>query len=130
MLKRKIEKKLIAWKNTENRKPLIIKGCRQCGKTFSVLDFAKKNYKNVVYLNFFENPDYVAVFSGSLEVDTIVMMLSALLGKEAVFESGNTVLVLDEIQECPEARTALKFFRMAGRYDVIGTGYFLGVKGY
>ena len=57
MLKRKIEKKLIAWKNTENRKPLIIKGCRQCGKTFSVLDFAKKNYKNVVYLNFFENPD-------------------------------------------------------------------------
>mgnify|MGYP003172392768 CR=1 FL=1 len=91
MLKRKIEKKLIAWKNTENRKPLIIKGCRQCGKTFSVLDFAKKNYKNVVYLNFFENPDYVAVFSGSLEVDTIVMMLSALLGKEAVFESGNTV---------------------------------------
>jgi len=60
--------------------------------------------------NFFENPDYVAVFSGSLEVDTIVMMLSALLGKEAVFESGNTVLVLDEIQECPEARTALKIF--------------------
>ena len=129
MLKRKIEKKLIAWKNTENRKPLIIKGCRQCGKTFSVLDFAKKNYKNVVYLNFFENPDYVAVFSGSLEVDTIVMMLSALLGKEAVFESGNTVLVLDEIQECPEARTALKFFRMDGRYDVIGTGSLLGVKG-
>ena len=122
MLKRKIEKKLIAWKNTENRKPLIIKGCRQCGKTFSVLDF--------VYLNFFENPDYVAVFSGSLEVDTIVMMLSALLGKEAVFESGNTVLVLDEIQECPEARTALKFFRMDGRYDVIGTGSLLGVKGY
>ena len=59
MLKRKIEQKLIDWKNTENRKPLIIKGCRQCGKTFSVLDFAKKNYKNVVYLNFFENPDYV-----------------------------------------------------------------------
>ena len=54
MLKRKIEQKLIDWKNTENRKPLIIKGCRQCGKTFSVLDFAKKNYKNVVYLNFFE----------------------------------------------------------------------------
>lgn len=58
------------------------------------------------------------------------MMLSALLGKEAVFESGNTVLVLDEIQECPEARTALKFFRMDGRYDVIGTGSLLGVKGY
>ena len=130
MLKRKMEQKLIDWKNTDNHKPLIIKGCRQCGKTFSVLDFAKKNYKHVVYLNFFENPDYASVFSGSLEVDTIVMMLSALLGSEATFESGNTVLVLDEIQECPEARTALKFFRIDGRYDVIGTGSLLGVKGY
>ena len=130
MLKRKMEQKLIDWKNTENHKPLIIKGCRQCGKTFSVLDFAKKNYEHIVYLNFFENPDYASVFSGSLAVDTIVMMLSALLGREAVFESGNTVLILDEIQECPEARTALKFFRIDGRYDVIGTGSLLGVKGY
>ena len=70
MLKRKIEKKLIAWKNTENRKPLIIKGCRQCGKTFSVLDFAKKNYKNVVYLNFFENPDWQAESDTSLTLCT------------------------------------------------------------
>ena len=130
MLKRKIEQKLADWKNSKNHKPLIIKGCRQCGKTFSVLDFAKKNYKNVVYLNFFENPDYISVFSGSLEVDNLVMLLSALLGHGAVFESGQTVLVLDEIQECPEARTALKFFRMDGRYDVIGTGSLLGVKGY
>lgn len=130
MLKRKIEQRLADWKNSENRKPLIIKGCRQCGKTFSVLDFAKKNYKNVVYLNFFQNPDYASVFSGSLEVDNIVMLLSALLGNEAVFESGQTVIVLDEIQECPEARTALKFFRIDGRYDVIGTGSLLGVKGY
>ena len=60
----------------------------------------------------------------------IVMLLSALLGKEAVFEAGETVLVLDEIQDCPEARTALKFFRIDGRYDVIGTGSLLGVKGY
>lgn len=130
MLKRKIEQKLVDWKNSKNHKPLIIKGCRQCGKTFSVLDFARKHYKNVVYLNFFENPDYASVFSGSLEVDNIVMLLSALLGREAVFESGQTVLVLDEIQECPEARTALKFFRTDGRYDVIGTGSLLGVKGY
>lgn len=109
MLKRKIEQKLTDWKNTENRKPLIIKGCRQCGKTFSVLDFAKKNYKHVVYLNFFENPNYVSVFAGSLEVDTIVMLLSALLGSEAIFKSGETVLILDEIQECPEARTCSNF---------------------
>ena len=130
MLKRKIEQKLIEWKNTINHKPLIIKGCRQCGKTFSVIDFAKKNYKNVVYLNFFENSDYISVFTGSLEVNNIIMMLSALLGSEAVFEEDETVLILDEIQECPEARTALKFFRIDGRYDVIGTGSLLGVKGY
>lgn len=130
MLKRKIEQKLIEWKNTAGHKPLIVKGCRQCGKTFSVLDFARNNYKNVVYLNFFENPDYASVFAGSLEIDHIIMMLSALLGSEAVFEAGETVLVLDEIQDCPEARTALKFFRIDGRFDVIGTGSLLGVKGY
>lgn len=94
------------------------------------MNFAKMNYKNVVYLNFFENPDYASVFSGSLEIDNIVMMLSALLGSAAIFEEGETVLVLDEIQDCPEARTALKFFQIDGRYDVIGTGSLLGVKGY
>ena len=130
MLKRKIEQKLTEWKNTVSHKPLIIKGCRQCGKTFSVLEFAQKNYKHVVYLNFFENPDYASVFAGSLEVDHIIMMLSALLGKEAVFEEGETVLILDEIQDCPDARTALKFFRLDGRFDVIGTGSLPGVKGY
>lgn len=130
MLKRKIEQLLQEWKRSPNRKPLLIKGCRQCGKTFSVLDFAKKNYKHVVYLNFFENPDYCSVFEGSLEIDNITMLLSALLGSEAIFEPGNTILVLDEIQECPDARTALKFFHLDGRYDVIGTGSLLGVRGY
>lgn len=130
MLKRKIEQRLQEWKRSPNRKPLLIKGCRQCGKTYSVLDFAKKNYKHVVYLNFFENPDYCSVFEGLLEIDNITMLLSALLGSEAVFEPGNTILVLDEIQECPDARTALKFFHLDGRYDVIGTGSLLGVRGY
>ena len=99
MLRRKIEQSLIEWKNTPNHKPLIIKGCRQCGKTFSVMDFAEKNYEHTVYLNFFENPDYASVFAGSLEVDNITMLLSALLGNKAVFEEGKTVLILDEIQE-------------------------------
>lgn len=130
MLKRKIEQRLQEWKRSPNRKPLLIKGCRQCGKTYSVLDFAKKNYKHVIYLNFFENPDYCSIFEGSLEIDNITMLLSALLGSEAVFEPGNTLLVLDEIQECPDARTALKFFHLDGRYDVIGTGSLLGVRGY
>ena len=130
MLKRKIEDRLIQWKNTPNHKPLILKGCRQCGKTFSVRDFAQKHYKHVVYLNFFENTEYADVFSGSLEVDYIVMLLSALLQSEVTFVPGETVLILDEIQDCPEARTALKFFHMDGRYDVIGTGSLLSVKGY
>ncbi len=130
MLKRKIEQELITWKNTPNHTPLIIKGCRQCGKTFSVRDFAKKYYQHEVYLNFYMNPTYASIFDGSLEVDHLIMMMSALLGPDAIFEPGKTILILDEIQECPEARTALKFFREDGRFDVIGTGSLLGVKGY
>ncbi len=130
MLKRKIEQVLENWKNTKGRKPLILKGCRQCGKTYSVRQFARENYAHAIYLNFYENKSYASVFSGSLEVDHLTMLISALLGPEAVFEAGKTVLILDEIQECPEARTALKFFAIDGRYDVIGTGSLLGVKGY
>lgn len=72
MLKRKIEQHLMEWKNTPNHKPLIVKGCRQCGKTYSVLDLVKKNYRHVVYLNSFQDPDYASVFSGSLEIDHTV----------------------------------------------------------
>ena len=130
MLKRKITESLAAWKNTPGHKPLIIKGCRQCGKTFSVLEFARTYYAHTVYLNFYQNRDYASIFSGSLEVDHLVMMITALLGRDAVFVPGKTLLVLDEIQDCPEARTALKFFMLDGRFDVIGTGSLLGVKGY
>ena len=130
ILRRKIEQRLLEWKKTPNKKPLIIKGCRQCGKTFSVRQFAEQHYKHVVYLNFFENPQYASVFSGSLEIDQIVLMISALLGKAATFVPQQTILILDEIQECPEARTALKFFHLDGRFDVIATGSLLGVKGY
>ena len=130
MLKRKIEQRLVEWKNTPGHKPLIIKGCRQCGKTFSVLEFAKQNYENVVYLNFFINPEYASVFKSSLEVEHIVLLLSSLMGTSVKFEPGKTVLIFDEIQDCMEARTSLKFFSLDGRYDVIGTGSLLGVKGY
>ncbi|WP_290172632.1 ATP-binding protein, partial [uncultured Dubosiella sp.] len=129
MLKRKIESRMEQWKSDPDHKPLIIKGCRQCGKTYSVLRFAKKNYPHVVYLNFFENPQVFSAFAHSLNVDYIIMMLSALLPDEK-FVEGKTVLIFDEIQECPDARTALKFFRLDGRFDVIATGSLLGVKGY
>ena len=130
MLKRKIVDQLLAWKTDPNHKPVIIKGCRQCGKTFAALHFAQENYRNVVYINFFENPGAKDIFAGSLDVDQITMMASAYLGASTRFIPGETVLVLDEIQECPQARTALKFFSLDGRYDVIGTGSLLGVAGY
>lgn len=130
MLRRKIEAVLIKWKTMVNHNPIVIKGCRQCGKTWSVMNFAKKNYKNVVYINFFENPAYVTIFDGSLKVDDLVMYMSAVLGQEVNFEAGDTCIVLDELQECPNARTALKFFKLDGRYDVICTGSLLGIKGY
>ena len=129
MLQRKIERTLIKWKNTPNHKPLVIKGCRQCGKTFSVNAFAKEYYTHVVYLNFFEHPDYKLAFEGSKQIDSIVMNLTALLPNSR-FVSGQTCIILDEIQECSAARTALKFFKIDGRYDVIATGSLLGVCGY
>lgn len=129
MLKRKIEEELIAWKNDSNRKPLVIKGCRQCGKTFIVQKFAEENYANVVYLNFMQDSDYALAFEGSKRVDDIVMNLSAMI-PQSQFIANETCIIIDEIQECPAARTALKFFKMDGRYDIIATGSLLGVKGY
>lgn len=130
MLRRKIQETLLQWRHSQNHLPLIVKGCRQCGKTFSVLEFARQNYEHVVYLDFFRNAEYASIFAGSLEVDQLTLMMSALLGPEAIFEPGKTIIVLDEIQECPEARTALKFFKLDGRYDIICTGSLLGVRGY
>lgn len=129
MLKRKIENILLEWKEDSDRKPLVIKGIRQCGKTYSVQKFAQSNYRHNVYVNFVEEPDLKLAFYGSKTVDNIVMNLSTMV-EGAVFAPGKTCLILDELQECPEARTALKFFKTDGRYDVICTGSLLGVKGY
>lgn len=129
-MRRKIEQQLEAWKRTTGHNPLVIKGCRQCGKTWSVMNFARTHYEHVIYINFFENPEYSSIFGGSLRVDDLVMYITAALGQSAVFEPGKTCLVLDEIQECPNARTALKFFKTDGRYEVICTGSLLGIMGY
>ncbi len=129
MLKRKIETYLSDWKRSDNKKPLVIKGVRQCGKTYIVKKFAKDNYENVVYMNFILEPDKMSAFAGNLDVETIILNLSALIPYSR-FVSGKTCIILDEIQECKEARTALKSFKMDGRFDVIATGSLLGVKGY
>lgn len=129
MLKRKIEKILGRWKESGDRKPLVIKGIRQCGKTYIVRKFAKENYESVVYMNFILEPGVKSAFTGNIDVDTIILNLSALI-PDCRFLEGRTCIVLDEIQECKEARTALKSFHIDGRFDVIATGSLLGVKGY
>ena len=129
MYKRKIENILTQWKSALHRKPLVIKGCRQCGKTSSVLDFARKNYAHTIYLDFHEHREYNAFFSGSLDVDTLTFNISAGI-PNATFVPGETCLIFDEVQDCPSARSSLKFFHRDGRYDVICTGSLLGVNGY
>ena len=129
MLKRKIESTLAEWRNSKSKKPLVIKGIRQCGKTYIVQKFAEENYESVIYMNFILEPDKKSAFSGNIDVDTIILNLSALIPGSR-FINGKTCIILDEIQECKEARTALKSFQIDGRFDVIATGSLLGVRGY
>ena len=129
MLKRKMEEELLQWKNTPNHNPLVIMGIRQCGKTFTVQQFAKKNYSNVVYINFAIEQDKYIAFTGNKDVENILTNLSSIM-PEVKFIPGRTCIIFDEIQECPDARTSLKSFKIDGRFDVIATGSLLGVRGY
>lgn len=129
MYKRKIEDKLVQWKNKTKRKPLIIKGVRQCGKTSSVKAFAETYYEHVIYLNFHEEKRYKSFFAESLNVDAITSNITfGIPGSH--FVAGKTCLIFDEIQDCPMARASLKYFCLDGRYDVLCTGSLLGVNGY
>ena len=121
MLKRKIENTLLQWKNHTNHKPLVIMGIRQCGKTFIAQHFAQEHYKTVVYINFIKQPERISAFVGSKAVDDILLSLSAQIAG-ITFTPGTTCFIFDEIQECPEARTGLKFFKEDGRFNVIATG--------
>lgn len=129
MLKRKIEDALVQWKSTDGHKPLVIMGIRQCGKTYIAQHFAAANYQNVIYINFIKQPERINAFLGSKDVNDILLNLSAQI-QGVTFTPGDTCFIFDEIQECPEARTSLKFFKEDGRFDVIATGSLLGVQGY
>ena len=129
MFKRKVEKVFQSWLEDDSHKPLVVKGVRQCGKTSSVMDFATKHFKHVVYLDFREHPDYKKFFTPNLEVDSIVMRITAAM-PNAEIEPGETCFVFDEIQDCPKARSSLKYFHLDGRYQVMCTGSLLGVNGY
>lgn len=126
MLQRKIEQQFHAWKEKKNHKPLVVFGARQVGKTFSIRQFARKNYKHVIELNFDLFPEYSNIFSGNLDVDQLLSRISLTL-RDVTFEPGETLFFFDEIQSCPNARTSLKAFAEDGRYDVIASGSLLGV---
>jgi len=118
--------RLLEWKQTKKQECLLLVGARQIGKTFIVREFAKQNYENFVELNFFKHKEHRDVFSGSLDAITICKKISLLFeGVELI--PGKTLLFFDEIQDCGQARTALKFLAEDNRFDVIASGSMLGV---
>lgn len=127
LLKRKVDSFLMAWKNNPDRKPLIIKGARQIGKTRSVEWFAQQNYANVILINFVEQKKYRDIFNDGFEVDAILKNIS-LLNPEAKFIPEETIFFFDEIQACPNCATSLKFFKIDGRFDVICSGSLMGIN--
>ncbi len=127
MLKRKIYQSLIEWKNNPDKMCLVIKGARQVGKTFIINQFAQENYQNYIYMNFDENPGYKAIFDGDLDVENLIKQISLRVPKASIIPH-KTLLFLDEIQNCPNARTALKFLAIDKRFDVIASGSLLGIN--
>lgn len=127
LLKRKVDDFLMGWKNNPDRKPLIIKGARQIGKTRSIEFFAHNNYANVIQINFVEQKKYKAIFDEGFEVDTIIKNIS-LLNPNYEFVPGETLFFFDELQACPNCATSLKFFKLDGRFDVICSGSLMGIN--
>ena len=127
LLRRKIDRHLTEWKNRSDHMPLIIKGARQVGKTASVMEFARANYKNVVAINFVLEQKYKAVFDDGYDVDSVIRNIS-LINPDFMFESGNTLVFFDEMQDCPQCATCLKAFCIDGRYDVICSGSLMGIN--
>ena len=126
-LKRKIDSFLIEWKNDKNKLPLIVKGARQIGKTDAIENFAKNNYKNVIEINFALQKQYKTIFDDGFEVDQIIKNIS-LINPNFEFETGETLIFFDELQDCINAATSLKSFNIDGRYDVICSGSLMGIN--
>ena len=125
--KRKIDKFLADWKNNHSRKPLIVKGARQIGKTESILHFAHENYENVVYINFVLDKKYTTIVNDGYDVETVVKHIT-LISPSTKFIPDKTLIVFDEIQEYPDIATSLKAFNLDKRYDVICSGSMLGIN--
>ena len=125
--KRKIDEFLADWKNNHSRKPLIVKGARQIGKTESILHFAHENYENVVYINFVLDKKYTTIVNDGYDVETVVKNIT-LINPSIKFIPDKTLIVFDEIQEYPDIATTLKPFNLYGKYDVICSGSMLGIN--
>lgn len=126
-LKRKIDRRLLDWKADTDRKPLIIKGARQIGKTHSITRFAANNYGNVVIINFILQEEYRKIFDDGYEVENIIKNIS-FIDPSIRFIPNDTILFFDEIQACPKAATSLKSFKIDGRFDVICSGSLMGIN--
>lgn len=126
-LRRKIDQQLLEWLKSKGHSPALIYGIRQCGKSKSIEHFAYNNFKYVNKIDFWKTPNAKSAFSESLEVDAITKSLTALF-PSFKFVPQETVLILDEIQDCPEARLALKSFKQDGRYEVIASGSYIGLN--
>ncbi len=126
---RKIDSILDAWLKKEEKKPILIMGIRQCGKTECVKEFAKRNNLELININFWQKPEYSEDFKGSLDIDTLISNISLRFSKKS-FDVKKTLIFFDEIQECPRARLSLKFFKEDGRYNVIASGSYIGINGY
>ena len=127
LLRRKIDKYLVEWKNSIDKKPLIVKGARQIGKTESIRNFAENNYKSVVEINFVLQKQYKDIFDNGFEVDNIIKNIS-LRNPNFEFIPHNTLIFFDELQDCINCATALKSFNQDGRYDVICSGSLMGIN--
>lgn len=126
MLKRKAYQKLLEWKNAHHHNCLMVQGARQVGKTYLVREFGKKEYKSFVEINFIKNPELKLIFNDNLDPETIYKKMTAMINGVNLIK-GNTLIFLDEIQACGNARTALKFLAEDGRFDVITSGSLLGL---
>lgn len=127
LLKRKIDQYLIDWKNNPDKMPLIVKGARQIGKTESIRNFARNNYKSVIEINFILQKQFKDIFDDGFEVDTIIKNIS-LRNPNLEFIPGETLIFFDELQDCINCATSLKAFREDGRYDVICSGSLMGIN--
>ncbi|MCI6948211.1 MAG: AAA family ATPase [Oribacterium sp.] len=124
-MKRNAIQALIKWKNSEDRKPMVLKGARQVGKTWLMKSFGRDYYDNFVYFNFDEEDELKSIFEANKNPQRIIELLSMIVGEKIL--PGKTLIIFDEIQECPEALNTLKYFKeKANEYHVIAAGSLLG----